>query len=75
LPVKTRGIPHLAKNERDVGHPFFAGPSRTLMEKRKAIMLKCSDSLPVADNSATHTVAIRVVETVVAGLLILMMAA
>jgi hypothetical protein len=45
------------------------------MEKRKAIMLKCSDSLPVADNSATHTVAIRVVETVVAGLLILMMAA
>jgi hypothetical protein len=38
-------------------------------------MSKCSDSLPVTDHSATHTVAMRVVETVVAGLLILMMAA
>jgi hypothetical protein len=34
-------------------------------------MLKCTDCLPVTD----HTVAMRVVETVVAGLLILMMAA
>jgi hypothetical protein len=23
--VKVRGIPHLAKNERDVGHPGFVG--------------------------------------------------
>jgi hypothetical protein len=23
LAVKIRGIPHLAKNERDVGHPFL----------------------------------------------------
>jgi outer membrane protein, multidrug efflux system len=38
-------------------------------------MSKCADSLPVTDHSATHTVAMRVVETVVAGLLILMMAA
>jgi hypothetical protein len=38
-------------------------------------MLKCSDSLPVTHHSATHTVAMRVVETVVAGRLILMMAA
>jgi hypothetical protein len=38
-------------------------------------MSKCSDSLAVIDHSATHTVTMRVVETVVAGLLILMMAA
>jgi hypothetical protein len=25
LRVKTRGLPHLAKNERDVGHPMLSG--------------------------------------------------
>jgi hypothetical protein len=31
LAVNIRGIPHLAKNERDVGHPSFVGePDRTL---------------------------------------------
>jgi hypothetical protein len=28
LPVKVCGIPHLAKNERDVGHPGFCGHAR-----------------------------------------------
>jgi hypothetical protein len=23
LPVKSSGAPHLAKNQRDVGHPWF----------------------------------------------------
>src|ERR1700733_8798776 len=27
--VKVRGIPHLAKNERDVGHPWFRGGVRS----------------------------------------------
>ncbi len=25
LPIEVRGIPHLAKNERDVGHPLIGG--------------------------------------------------
>jgi hypothetical protein len=25
LPVEVRGIPHLAKNERDMGHPWVYG--------------------------------------------------
>jgi hypothetical protein len=37
--VKSRGIPHLAKNERDVGHPSFArepGLKQKLYAERSA---------------------------------------
>jgi hypothetical protein len=27
--VKVRGIPHLAKNERDMGHPTLCGREKT----------------------------------------------
>jgi hypothetical protein len=29
-PIEVRGIPHLAKNERDVGHPMIRGPGQKL---------------------------------------------
>jgi hypothetical protein len=28
LPIEVRGIPHLAKNERDMGHPLIRGTMR-----------------------------------------------
>jgi hypothetical protein len=28
LPIEIRGIPHLAKNERDMGHPMIRGRDR-----------------------------------------------
>jgi hypothetical protein len=28
LPIEHRGIPHLAKNERDMGHPLIRGRDR-----------------------------------------------
>jgi hypothetical protein len=28
LPIEVRGIPHLAKNERDMGHPLIRGQDR-----------------------------------------------
>jgi hypothetical protein len=28
LPIEVRGIPHLAKNERDMGHPMIRGRDR-----------------------------------------------
>jgi hypothetical protein len=28
LPIEIRGIPHLAKNERDMGHPLIRGTTR-----------------------------------------------
>jgi hypothetical protein len=31
--VKARGLPHLAKNERDMGHPTILGRDGTLTEK------------------------------------------
>ena len=30
---KSRGIPHLAKNERDVGHPAFARPPNKMRHR------------------------------------------
>ena len=28
LPIEVRGLPHLAKNERDMGHPLIRGRDR-----------------------------------------------
>jgi hypothetical protein len=33
--VEVRGIPHLAKNERDMGHPTLCGKEKTEWPNRK----------------------------------------
>jgi hypothetical protein len=32
LSIKSSGIPHLAKNQRDVGHPSFVAGPQTMPE-------------------------------------------
>jgi hypothetical protein len=38
--IEVRGIPHLAKNERDVGHPSICGQGRVLPQAVSFLLAK-----------------------------------
>jgi len=52
--VEVRGIPHLAKNERDMGHPTLCGRVKDRMAILGYFQTSLRDSISASSNSHAY---------------------